>query len=76
MRRAASVPVAGGASTSAIADALGGAWDRDGIAAYAERNSWDRRVSTLAEEFATIATRHALTTAPEHAPPAKPSLLN
>jgi teichuronic acid biosynthesis glycosyltransferase TuaC len=60
----------------AIADALGRNWDRDGIVAYAERNSWDRRVSTLAEEFAAIATRHAVASAPGRAPPAKPSLLN
>jgi teichuronic acid biosynthesis glycosyltransferase TuaC len=60
----------------AIADALGRNWDRDAIVAYAEGNSWDHRVSTLAEEFATIVVRHAGSSVPERAPPAKPSWLN
>jgi glycosyltransferase involved in cell wall biosynthesis len=60
----------------AIADALGRSWDRDAIVAYAESNSWDRRVSALAEEFAAIVARHAVTSVPERAPSSKPSLLS
>src|SRR5205823_5594393 len=36
--------------THAIADALVREWNRDAIVAYAESNSWERRVRTLAEE--------------------------
>jgi glycosyltransferase involved in cell wall biosynthesis len=60
----------------AIADALERRWDRDAIVAYAETNSWDRRVSTLAEEFAEIASRHRFAGPQKHARPTKPSLLN
>ena len=60
----------------AIADALRRQWDRDAIVAYAESNGWDRRVSTLVDEFAAIVARHAGTKAPEQVPPAKPSLLS
>jgi teichuronic acid biosynthesis glycosyltransferase TuaC len=58
----------------AIASALRKKWDRDAIVAYAESNSWDRRVSTLTEEFAAIAAHHAGTSVPERARPAKTSL--
>jgi len=54
----------------AITDALGREWDRAAIVAYAESNSWDRRVSTLAEEFVAIVARQADTCAPERAAPA------
>jgi teichuronic acid biosynthesis glycosyltransferase TuaC len=42
-----------------IAEALGRAWDRDAIVAHAERNSWDRRVSVLVNEFVAIVARQA-----------------
>jgi teichuronic acid biosynthesis glycosyltransferase TuaC len=58
----------------AIADALVRDWDRDAIVAYAESNSWERRVRTLAEEFAAIAARHATPDARRHGSPAKPLL--
>ena len=58
----------------AISDALVRDWDRDAIVAYAESNSWDRRVRTLAEEFAAIAARHAATTVRRHGSPGKPLL--
>jgi glycosyltransferase involved in cell wall biosynthesis len=45
--------------TEAIADALVRDWDRDAIVAYAESNSWERRVKTLAEEFVAIAACRA-----------------
>ncbi len=44
--------------TRAIADALVRRWDRDGIVAYAEGHSWERRVKTLADEFIAIASRN------------------
>ena len=58
----------------AIADALGREWDRDAIVAYAESNSWERRVRTLAEEFAAIAVRHAATDIRPRGSPGKPLL--
>lgn len=58
----------------AIADALARHWDRDAVVAYAESNNWDRRVRTLAEEFAAIAARHAHTDVHRRRPPAKPLL--
>jgi teichuronic acid biosynthesis glycosyltransferase TuaC len=45
--------------TESIADALVRDWDRDAIVAYAESNSWERRIKTLAEEFAAIAVCRA-----------------
>jgi teichuronic acid biosynthesis glycosyltransferase TuaC len=60
----------------AIASALRREWDRDAIVAHAERNSWDRRVSALAEEFAAIAARHAVASVPERVASSKPSLLS
>ena len=45
--------------TAALAAALERPWDRDTIVAYARANSWERRIGTLAEEFAAIAARHA-----------------
>jgi len=45
--------------THAIADALTRRWDRDGITAYAEGHSWERRIRILTDEFAAIAARHA-----------------
>ena len=60
--------------TQAIADRLGREWDRDAIVAYAESNGWDRRVTTLVEEFGAIVARYAVPSAPERGPPAKPSL--
>jgi len=60
--------------TQAIADALTRDWDRDLIVAYAERNSWERRVRTLADEFAAIAARHAGTNIRQQSSPAKPAL--
>jgi teichuronic acid biosynthesis glycosyltransferase TuaC len=45
--------------TEAIADALARDWDRDAIVAYAESNSWEHRVRTLADEFAAIAEYRA-----------------
>jgi glycosyltransferase involved in cell wall biosynthesis len=58
----------------ALADALVREWDRDAIVAYAESNSWERRVRTLAEEFAAIAARHAATSVHRHGSPGKPLL--
>jgi glycosyltransferase involved in cell wall biosynthesis len=58
----------------AIADALVREWDRDAIVAYAESNSWERRVRTLAEEFAAIAVRHAATDVHRRGSPGKPLL--
>jgi len=43
----------------AIADALVRDWDRDAVVAYAESNSWECQVRTLAEEFVAVAARHA-----------------
>jgi teichuronic acid biosynthesis glycosyltransferase TuaC len=60
----------------AIADALGRTWDRDAIVAYAQNQSWDRRVSMLAEEFAAIVVRYAGASIPTGAPSGKPSWLN
>lgn len=60
----------------AIADALTRDWDREAIIAYAASNSWDRRVSMLAEEFAAMALRHAETSAPQCALTGKPSWHN
>jgi glycosyltransferase involved in cell wall biosynthesis len=60
----------------AIADALGRTWDRDAIVAYAQNQSWDRRVSVLAEEFAAIVVRYAGASIPTGAPSGKPSWLN
>jgi len=42
----------------AIAEALTRRWDRDGIVAYAESHSWERRIRTLIDEFVAIASRH------------------
>lgn len=39
----------------ALREALSGAWDRQGIRAYAEDNTWDERVRVLLEEFRQIA---------------------
>ena len=58
----------------AIADALVRDWDRDAIVAYAESNSWESRVRTLAEEFAAIAARHSAKDARRHGSPGKPLL--
>ena len=58
----------------AIADALVRDWDRDAIVAYAESNSWERCVRTLAGEFAAIAVRHAATDAHRCGSPGKPLL--
>ncbi len=58
----------------AIADALVRDWDRDAIVAYAESNSWERCVRTLAGEFAAIAARHAATDAHRCSSPGKPLL--
>jgi teichuronic acid biosynthesis glycosyltransferase TuaC len=58
----------------AIADALARDWDRDAIVAYAESNSWERSVRTLAEEFAAIAVRHAATDFRRRGSPGKPLL--
>jgi glycosyltransferase involved in cell wall biosynthesis len=58
----------------AIADALVRDWDRDAIVAYAESNSWERCVRTLAEEFAAIAVRHAAPDIRPRASPGKPLL--
>jgi teichuronic acid biosynthesis glycosyltransferase TuaC len=58
----------------AIADALVRDWDRDAIVAYAESNSWERCVRTLAGEFAAIAVRHAATDAHRRGSPGKPLL--
>ena len=58
----------------AIADALVRDWDRDAIVAYAESNSWERCVRTLAGEFAAIAVRHAATDAHRCSSPGKPLL--
>ena len=55
----------------AIADALARDWDRDAIVAYAESNSWERCVRTLAGEFAAIAVRHAATDAHRRGSPGK-----
>ena len=48
----------------ALADALTRKWDREAIVAYAENNSWDHRVTTLAEEFVAIVSGRADTSAP------------
>jgi len=58
----------------AITDALVRDWDRDAIVAYAESNSWERCVRTLAGEFAAIAVRHAATDAHRRGSPGKPLL--
>ena len=58
----------------AIADALVRDWDRDAIVAYAASNSWERRVRTLADEFAAIALRHAGTNTRRRGSPGKPLL--
>ena len=58
----------------AIADALVRDWDRDAIVAYAASNSWERRVRTLADEFAAIALRHAGTNTLRRGSPGKPLL--
>jgi len=58
----------------AIADALVRDWDRDAIVAYAESNSWERCVRTLAGEFAAIAVRHAAADAHRRGSPGKPLL--
>jgi glycosyltransferase involved in cell wall biosynthesis len=42
---------------AALRDALGRAWDRKAILAYARDNDWDKRVAVLVEEFRTIAPR-------------------
>lgn len=60
--------------SQAIADALGRDWDRDAIVSYAESCSWERRVRTLAEEFAAIAARQAGTDVQPHGSPGKPLL--
>jgi len=62
--------------SQAIADALRRDWDRDAIVAYAASHSWDRRVSTLADEFAAMVLCDAGTSAPECASPSKPSVVN
>lgn len=58
----------------AIGDALVRDWDRDAIVAYAESNSWERCVRTLAEEFAAIAVRHAAPDVRRRGSPGKPLL--
>jgi glycosyltransferase involved in cell wall biosynthesis len=58
----------------AIADALVRDWDRDAIVAYAESNSWERRVRTLAEEFAAMAVHRAGADVRSHGSPTKPLL--
>lgn len=58
----------------AIADALVRDWDRDAIVAYAESNSWERCVRTLAGEFAAIAVGHAATDTHRRGSPGKPLL--
>jgi teichuronic acid biosynthesis glycosyltransferase TuaC len=58
----------------AIADALVRDWDRDAIVAYAESNSWERRVRTLAEELAAIAVGHAGTDVRRRGSPGTPLL--
>jgi len=58
----------------AIADALVRDWDRNAIVAYAESNSWERCVRTLAGEFAAIAVRNAATNAHRRGSPGKPLL--
>ena len=60
--------------TEAIADALVRDWDRDAIMTYAESNSWERRVRTLAEEFAAITVHQAGADVRSHASPIKPLL--
>jgi glycosyltransferase involved in cell wall biosynthesis len=60
----------------ALKDALTRDWDRDAIVAYAESNSWDHRVSTLAEEFVAIVAGRAGAGVPERAVSGTPSLLN
>jgi len=62
--------------SQAISEALVRDWDRDAIVAHAERNSWDRSVRMLTEEFAAIVVRHEGTDVPDHEPRGKPSLLN
>jgi glycosyltransferase involved in cell wall biosynthesis len=42
------------ALTSALDQALHRHWDRDQIRAYAQRNSWENRISTLAAEFVAV----------------------
>jgi teichuronic acid biosynthesis glycosyltransferase TuaC len=60
--------------TQAIADALVRDWDSDAIVAYAAGNSWERRVRTLADEFAAIALRRAGTNTRRRGSPGKPLL--
>jgi teichuronic acid biosynthesis glycosyltransferase TuaC len=60
--------------TQAIADALTRDWDRGAIVAYAESNSWERRVRTLVEEFTAIAARRAETGVRPRGSPGKPLL--
>jgi teichuronic acid biosynthesis glycosyltransferase TuaC len=62
--------------SQAIADALRRDWDRDAIVSYAVRQSWDRRVSTLVDEFVSMVLRHAGTSVGEYASPGKPSVLS
>ena len=49
----------------ALAQALERDWDREGIIAHARASGWERRIRTLAEEFAAIAARRA---GPDSAP--------
>jgi teichuronic acid biosynthesis glycosyltransferase TuaC len=44
------------ALTAALRDALGQVWDRATIRQYAQANTWDQRVETLASEFVDIFT--------------------
>lgn len=60
----------------ALTDALTRKWDREAIVAYAENNSWDHRVTTLAEEFVAIVSGRAGASAPEPAASRAPSLLD
>ena len=64
------------ALAQAIADALGRDWDRDAIVAYAEANSWERRVQTLIEEFVAIVARDAGFSTTDHATSQHPLFLN
>lgn len=45
------------AMREALRDALGRDWDRTAIRAYAEENTWDRRVDVLVEEFLQLRRR-------------------
>jgi teichuronic acid biosynthesis glycosyltransferase TuaC len=40
----------------AVAQALSRSWDRDAIVAYAQDNTWDRRIAVLREQFRRIAS--------------------